>query len=631
MKSREQLIKAVLQKAVKPIPKTSVSRWADNYRILSVGLSAEPGKWKTSRAEYQREIMDAFTQTGIHCVVVKSSSQIGKSDIMNNVIGRFAHLDPATIMMVQPTIELAEDYSKGRISPMIRDTKILSKIFYNSKEVAQTRDANQTILSKIFPGGRLIMCGANSPAGLASRPVRVLLCDEVDRFPKSAGNEGDPVGLAAKRMTTFWNHIMGLFSTPTIEGESRIDAEYLKGTQEEWQHQCPNCKLFHSLEYKQMVGDYDENVDKDGNKNYIVRSVKWQCPDCGFEFDEKAMKAAPQKYVAKNPAAVKNGVRSFWVNGFSSPWLSWRGIMLEWYEAKGNPETEKVVMNTRFGLSYKLQGTFTDENEFLRRREDYGAELPNGVLLLTAAVDVQDNRLEYEICGWGVNEECWGIQKSTIPGKPNIKKVWDVLSGILDREYHFADGSALKISRTFIDTGGHFTGAVYDYCKKNLHRQRIGIKGNGGIGLPLNYKTSMLKERGIPLQILGVNDGKQQVMSRLGLQSVGPQYFHFPAEDSRLDFPRGYDEVYFKGLISEQKVIRRSGGIIYSTWEPITKGTRNEPLDLRVYNLACVQSLRVNWRELAKILGEDLPQEVVKPERKTQKNSPRRCAATAIW
>ena len=631
MKTRKQLIQTILKKAIKPIPKTSVSQWADDYRVLSVGISAEPGRWRTSRAEYQREIMNAFTQPGIHCVVVKSSSQIGKSDIMNNVIGRFAHLDPATIMMVQPTIELAEDYSKGRIAPMLRDTKILNRLFYDTRETAKTRDANQTILSKVFPGGRLIMCGANSPAGLASRPVRVLLCDEVDRFPKSAGNEGDPVGLASKRMTTFWNNIMGLFSTPTIEGESRIDAEYLKGTQEEWQHQCPNCKTFHSVEWKQIIGNYEEKVDKDGNKTYIVYDVKWQCPDCGFEFDEKTMKNSPQKYVAKNPDAIKNGIRSFWVNGFSSPWLSWREIMREWYEAKGNPETEKVVMNTRFGLSYKLQGAFSDENEFLRRREDYGAELPKGVMLLTAAVDVQDNRLEYEICGWGVNEECWGIQKSTIPGKPNIRKVWDVLDRILDREYHFSDGSALKVSRTFIDTGGHFTGAVYDYCGRNLHKQRIGIKGSGGIGLPLNYKTTPLKTRGIPLQILGVNDGKQQVMSRLGLQSVGAQFFHFPAEDSRLEFPRGYDEVYFKGLISEQKVIRKSGGIIYSTWEPITQGIRNEPLDLRVYNLACVQSLRVNWREVAKMFGEDLPQEKVQRKAELKKKPSRTSASVAIW
>ena len=186
MRKPSRLIRYTRSRGLKPLPKTSVSVWADAYRQLSAGISAEPGKWRTDRAPYQREIMDAFTQSGIPRVGVMSSSQIGKSDIMNNVIGRFAHLDPCAIMMVQPTIDMAEDFSKSRIAPMLRDTKVLTNLFFDVK----TRDSNNTILSKIFPGGRLIMCGANSPAGLASRPVRVLLCDEVDRFPLSAGTEG---------------------------------------------------------------------------------------------------------------------------------------------------------------------------------------------------------------------------------------------------------------------------------------------------------------------------------------------------------------------------------------------------------------------------------------------------------
>ena len=224
MRTAIDLWQYISRRGLKPLPKTSVSEWADEYRVISQG-NAEPGRWRTSRAEYQREIMNAFTQTGIHRVVVKSAAHIGKSDIMNTVIGRFAHLDPAAIMMIQPTIEMAQDYSKTRIAPMLRDTKVLNNLFFTVKGkedfgTAKTRDGNNTILSKIFPGGRLIMCGSNSPAGLASRPVRVLLADEVDRFAQTAGTEGDPVDLASKRMTTFWNHVSGLFSTPTTESVS---------------------------------------------------------------------------------------------------------------------------------------------------------------------------------------------------------------------------------------------------------------------------------------------------------------------------------------------------------------------------------------------------------------------------
>ena len=430
LKTANELWKYASIHGLKPLPKTSVSEWADTYRYLSQGVSAEPGKWRTERAEYQREIMNAFTEPGIHRVVVKSAAQIGKSDIMNNVIGRFAHLDPATIMMIQPTIDMAQDYSKSRIAPMIRDTPVLSQIFYNVKskqdtQTAKTRDGNNTILSKIFPGGRLIMCGANSPAGLASRPIRILLADEVDRFPDSAGTEGDPVDLAAKRMTTYWNRVMGLFSTPTNEGSSRIDLEYNAGTQEEWQHACPNCGEWHLIRYIDIVTDADEYQSADGAKHVVVKSVKWRCPECGFEFTERQMKNAKQKYIAKNKTAVQNGIRSFFVNAFTSPWLSWNDIMREWLEAKGDPAREKVVVNTRFGESYRVPGAFEDHEIFMRRREAYGAELPDGVLMLTAAVDTQDNRLEYEVCGWGSGEEAWGIKKGIILGKPAlVNKNW---------------------------------------------------------------------------------------------------------------------------------------------------------------------------------------------------------------
>ncbi len=625
MKAARKLWEYISSKGLKPLPKTSVSEWADSYRMLS-STSAEPGRWKTSRAPYQKEIMDAFTQPGIHRVVVKSCSQIGKSDIMNNVIGRFSHLDPCAIMMLQPTIDMAQDFSKTRIAPMIRDTKVLRDIFCDVK----SRDANNTILSKVFPGGRLIMCGANSPAGLASRPIRVLLCDEVDRFPESAGSEGDPVDLASKRMTTFWNRVMGLFSTPTNEGYSRIDIEYETGTQEEWQHKCPNCGEFHKLHYQDMTVDAEEKESRNRRKTYIVHSVKWRCPDCGFEFSEREMKNAPQKYVAHNPDALKNGCRSFSLNAFSSPWCTWEEIMREWMEAKGDPEREKVVKNTRFGESYRRQGAFEDELRFLRRREKYGAELPDGVLVLTAAVDTQDNRLEYEICGWGTGEECWGIKRGIILGLPSLTTTWQELDRVLDKTYQFKDGTGLKVARTFIDSGGHYTSAVCDYCAKNMMKQRFAIKGQGGYGIPLYQRkwARIAGYPGLPVPLLGVNEGKQMIMDRLAVEKPGPLYFHFPLDETPLLTDRGYDDVYFKGLISEHRKIQKTNGTLKEIWETTT-GVRNEPLDLRNYNLAAMISLNIDWDKAAELFAPKT-EEAPKPIQKIQKPK-RRSAATSIW
>lgn len=616
MKTARELWQYISKNGLKPLPKTSVSNWADNHRMLSSGISAEPGKWKTSRAPYQKDIMNAFTEPGIHRVVVKSSSQIGKSDMMNNVIGRFAHLDPCAIMMIQPTIDMAQDYSKTRIAPMIRDTKVLNNLFYDVK----SRDANNTILSKVFPGGRLIMCGANSPAGLASRPIRILLADEVDRFPDSAGTEGDPVDLAAKRMTTFWNSCMGLFSTPTNEGSSRIDEEYLAGTQEEWQHKCPNCGEYHLLRHIDMTVDYKEIKTPSGKKTVIVNDVKWRCPHCGFSFSEKEMKQTPQKYISRNADALKNGIRSFFVNGFTSPWMTWTRIMREWLEAKGDPEREKVIMNTVFGASYKQKGAFEDEQIFLRRRESYRAELPNGVLLLTAAIDTQDNRLEYEVVGWGKEEECWGIRKGIVLGAPNQDRTWKEIDNILDKTYHFADGKGLKVVRTFIDSGGHYTSDVYNYCQKNFHKQRFAIKGRGGPGIPLIYKIAKANNAKAPLILLGVDDGKQQIMDRLSIDSPGPLYFHFPQDEGIKELSnRGYDDLYFKGIISEHKKVYKRNGVLREVWET-TKNVRNEPLDLRNYNLACMKSLKPDWGKLEMLVNgmseTEVKRAVAKPQKK---------------
>lgn len=603
-------------------------------------IPARDGR-RTTETERRRIVDISFIgYRDTRCIEVDSPSHLylagramiptHNSDVMNNVIGRFAHLDPCAIMMIQPTIDMANDYSKSRVAPMIRDTRVLSGLFYNIKEntqkEAKTRDGNNTILSKIFPGGRLIMCGANSPAGLASRPVRILLADEVDRFPESAGGEGDPVDLAAKRMTTFWNRVMGLFSTPTNEGESRIADEYQTGTQEEWQYECPNCGEYHALRYVDIKTEHTEHKDRKGRKIVVVEDVRWVCPDCGYAFSEQQIKSAPQKYVAQNPEAIKNGIRSFWVNAFSSPWLSWKELMREWLEAKGDPNREKVVVNTRFGEPYALGDVTADATPLMRRREQYNAPIPDGVLLLTAAVDVQDNRLEYEVCGWGFGEECWGIVRGMILSRPDLPETWAELDAILDKVYTFQDGRGLKIHRTFIDSGGHYTGHVYEYCASRVGLGRFPIKGySNRPGIPLVYKLG--KETGctVPLIILGVDDGKQQVFNRLAIQEIGDGYFHFGLDgDTDLNY-RGYDEIYFKGLLSEEKRLVKRNGTLKNVWVP-KSGVRNEPLDLRVYNLAAMQSCKVDWGrqyemiydQKASVEMEHIPDAVVVQRKKSK-------------
>ena len=631
-----ELFQRIIRRSLAPVPKVTVSEWADTYRMLPRG-SAVPGHWRTENVPYQKEVMDALTDSELHTVALMWAAQGGKSEVINNTIGRFAHLDPCPIMMIQPTLSDAEDYSKRRIAPLIKETPVLRSLFSDPK----SRDTTNTILSKFFPGGSLNIAGANSPSGLASKPIRFLMADEVDRYPDSAGTEGDPIEIAKKRTTTYWNWFLLLTSTPVNKGASRIEDEYLAGTQEEWQHQCPNCGEFHVISHEQMHCESETFVDTKKEKHVTVKSVAWHCPDCGFAFTEQEMKRAPQKYVAQNPDARKAGRRSFYVNAFSYLWVSWETIMAEWLEAQGDPDKEKVIINTRFGLPYEKRGKITSEKEFLKRREEYGAELPEGVLLLTLAVDTQDTRLEYEVKGWGYGEECWGIQKGIILGVPDDERVWQELDKIIDRHFYFKDGKSLRIRRTFIDSGGHYTDEVYKYAKKNVWRQVFAIKGSSVSSAALIHKYSFLKNKGVYLVDIGVDSGKEHIMNRLTIKEPGPKYMHFALDvqdDGSADAliksimmlqekkkkslaeitnkvgyvvrRRGYDDAYFRSLISEAKMPHKVKGRIVFQWEVVATDKRNEALDLTVYNLACMSSLQPDWEKLEKALKEDSGEEV---------------------
>ena len=585
-----------LLKLVAPPLRMSVSEWADNFRFIPADYGAEPGKWDSNRASYQREIMNAFTTKGVHKVVAMIAAQLGKSEILFNVIGRFIHLDACPILLVQPSLGDSEDFSKERFTPTVNETPVLKERISSSK----ARDSGNTILKKLFPGGYLAMVGSNAPSGLAKRSIRVLLFDEVDRFEKSAGTEGDPIDLGSKRTSNFWDYIIGIFSTPT-DALSRVYAEYMLGTQEEWRHECSNCGEYHWVTIWNMRYDYEEfNVD--GKKSYRVDAVYWRCPDCGHEFVEQQMKAAKQKYVILNPNITE--VRSFHVNAFASPWLSWCKIIGEYLNAKDKPEQLKTFVNTRLAELYKPTGEVKDIDGLVKRRETYDAELPDGVLLLTAAVDVQDNRLEYEIAGWGRDEERWGIKKGVILGRPDQQTTWDLLDIQLDRTYCFINKKGLRVARTFIDSGGHYTSEVYKYCSRNMQKQRYAIKGHQLFGVPILYKIG--KAAGfpnLPLIIIGVNDGKQYILQRIA-EKVGPGacYSHFPDDDRR-----GYDLAYFKGLLSERLEDALIKGKAVKVWKNIAEDRRNEPLDLQIYNLACLYSINPDWSVYERLINDNNP------------------------
>ena len=472
----------------RPPEELTVAEWADRHRRLSPENSAEAGPWRTSRTPYLREPMEAFTDPKVRKIVMVAASQVGKSELELNIIAYIIDQDPGSILYVHPTLEDARKFSRLRVAPMIRDSKRLRAKVSDVK----AKDSGNTILQKSFPGGMLTITGSNSASALASTPARYIIGDERDRWAVSAGTEGDPWALAEARQATFYNAKAVEVSTPTIKGASNIETSYYQGTQERWCHQCPECGEYGEIIFDRVHFEFD-TIKVRGKKSYKIKGpITWACPHCGCISDEETMRRQPAKWIAENPDAYQTeGIRSFWLNAFSSPWTPWEKIVLKFLGAKDDPQRLKVVFNTLLGELWEDRGDLADEDTMLARRENYGqnpdgspVELPEGVLVLTCGVDTQDNRLEYEVVGHGHYGETWGIKKGYIMGKPDTDEVWQQLDDVIDHVYHFADGKGLRISITCVDSGGHYTQEVYARCRERKSKRVFAIKGKGGDGIP---------------------------------------------------------------------------------------------------------------------------------------------------
>ena len=602
--------------AIRPPEKLTVSEWADRKRVLSAESAAETGRWRTSRTPYLKEIMDAFTDARVRNIVLVASSQVGKSECINNMIGYVIDQDPGSILFIHPTTIDAKEYSKLRIAPMVRDCPTLKAKVADPK----SRDSANTVLQKAYPGGILTLCGSTEAHALASNPLRYVFGDERDRWAASAGNEGDPWLLAQARQTTFYNAKSVEVSTPTVRSASAIEKSYVKGTRERWCSQCPHCGEYHEITFSDIRFEYDETEIKH-EKTYSVNGVWYVCPDCGGVSEEGTMKRAPAKWIAENPDAyASHRTRSFWLSSWVSPWSSWAESVLKFLQARGDSKALQVVYNTRFGLLWEDRGDLEDEDSLMARREDYGTapngqpvELPDGVLCLTMGVDTQDDRFEYEVVGHGHFGETWGIKKGVIMGRPDTDEAWQALDDVREHVYRFAGGKGLPISLTFIDEGGHFTMEVRKRCAERKHKMVFAVKGRGGSDIPFvsppRQQKIMVGGKHIGnCQVfeIGVDAGKAKIMDNLKVQTPGAKCCHFPRRDD-------YGNKFFFGLLSERLVYKPEKKQKFQ-WEKIPGHERNEPLDCRVYAMAAFAALSPNLDAIERRLkGQTQPPEQTKP------------------
>jgi phage terminase large subunit GpA-like protein len=587
-----------------PPPVLKVSEWADQYRKLSSESSASPGDWDTSVFEYQRGIMDIIHEDEIETLVMMTSAQVGKTEIINNIIGYLITNDPGPMINMNPTIRMGEAWSKDRFSPMVRDTEILHKIIKSPK----TRDSNNTITHKTFPGGHLTICGANSPASLAGRPIRIVITDDIDRNPASCGSEGDPILLITKRTAGFWNRFILHASTPTIKDLSRIESIWKVSDQRRFYVPCHKCKHKQHLRWGQV------KWQKDKYNNHLTGTAKYECEDCKTRWNDFQRWQNVRK--GKWKATVKPKIKSIagvHLNDMDSPLVVLEKMVDKFLDSKDDRNKLQVFVNTSLGEPFEEDTEKMDDFVLYKRREKYPAQVPAGGLVIVAGVDVQKDRLECEVAAFGIGDESWNIDYWVIWGDTNLNNVWNDLDAKLETKFEHESGLSLKISCICIDSG-YATDNVYKFCKGKEERRIFATKGSGTVGIPIISMPSKRNKFKVKLFHIGTDTAKLSIYSRLKMEDAGAGYMHFPLER---------DSEYFAQLCAEEIRTKYTRGYPHRIWRQ--KRARNEALDCRVNALTALAILNPNYEKIAesfkKIKKEaDNIEDQKKPKRNNQRS-----------
>ncbi len=558
-----------------PPPKLTLSEWADQHFYLSAESSAQAGRWTT--LPYQKGIMDAFTDPTVTQVSVMKSARVGWTKIVNALVGFSIHQDPCPILVVQPTVEDAQGYSKEEIAPMLRDCPALAAIIFEDQAETGPRDSGNTILHKRFPGGVLSLVGANSGAGFRRVSRKRVLFDEVDGYPHSAGSDGDPIKLGTKRTEYYWDRKIGAGSTPLIAGHSRIEELFEQGDRRRYFVPCPHCGHFDHLVFTERDGgghwlQFDTSNPADA---HFVCSKN----GCVIEHHHKRDMVARGDWRASGPFS---GHASFhiWAAYSYSPNATWGQLAAEFLEARrGGREQLKTFVNTVLGETWRESGEAPEWERLYNRREHYQiGTVPDGVKFLTAGVDVQKDRWVYEVVGWGLGKESWSIDAGVIPGDPSKDSDWQRIDELLGRVYSSSVGEH-TIRMLAVDSG-YNTQAVYNWARRHERSRVMAVKGHATARTLISTPTPVdvlsngkLFKRGGKVWPVGTDIAKSELYGWLRLGEPAPGFCHFPE----------HEEEFFRQLTGEHLVSSTNKrGFSVHQWQVIP-GRQNHWLDCRVY------------------------------------------------
>ncbi len=586
-----------------PDPLLTVSDWADQYRVLSGKSASEPGRWRTSRTPYLKEVMDCLSPTSaVERVVFMKGAQVGGTECGNNWIGYVIHLAPGPMMAVAPTVEMAKRNSKQRIDPLIEESAMLAALI----APARARDSGNTILGKEFRGGVLVLTGANSAVGLRSMPVRYLFLDEVDGYPGDVEGEGDAIQLAEARTRTFARRKIFIVSTPTIAGTSRIEREYEQSDQRRYLVPCPHCLQKQWLKFERLIWEKGQ-----------PETTHYRCEHCDGDIFEhhKTWMLEHGHWQAGNPQYTGK-TAGFHLSSLYSPvgWRAWADIAQAWEAAQGSTTALKSFKNTELGETWVEAGEAPEWERLLERREDYALGIvPVGGLLLTAGADVQKDRIEVSVWAFGRGKESWLVEHRVLMGDTARDAVWKRLAEMIGDTWTHENGAQMPLARVAIDTG-FATQEAYAFVRSVKDARVMAIKGvpRGAalVGTPTAVDVTVNGKklrRGVKLFAVAVGIAKLEFYNNLR-KSVEVD------DEGTIRYPTGFvhlpkiDAEFIQQLCAEQLLTRRDrNGFPVREWQKMRE--RNEALDCYVYARAAAAAAGLDrfeerhWRELERQIG----------------------------
>lgn len=605
-----------------PDPRLTVSQWADKHRKLGSKSSAEPGDWRTDRAPYAREPMDCLSaHDPAQIVVLMFGAQTSKTEAGLNWAGYVMHHSPGPMMLVQPTVDMAKRLSKQRLADMVAETPALK----DRVGEARSRDSGNTLLMKDFPGGVLVLAGANSASGLRSMPARYLFLDEVDAYPLDVEGEGDPISLAIKRTTTFGRRRKVLItSTPTLRDQSRVEKEFLRSDQRRYFIPCPHCGHMQWLRWRGYTDSDDEQRAKAYRLVWIDEAktrAGYLCgaADCGAIIEEhhKTKMLLAGEWGAT--ATGDPGVRGYWLSSLYSPlgWKAWAEVLQEFEQAAHDPAQLKTFVNTVLAETWEDATTQRLDAEGLAARAGgYSLRtIPAGGLLVTCGVDIQRRGGGYAQLvwrAWGHGDESWLVDREIIYGDPMGDQLWTQVLAAIEREYPHESGVSMKAYAAAVDSGdGETVHQVYAFARRHMRRKIIATKGQSQYGKPVigkptrqdvNIRRQTIKN-GVNLWPIGADTAKSVIHARIKIAAeAGPGVIHWP---------EGLPPDYWKQLTAERQVTKSINGFTRRVWVK-NEGDYNEDLDCEVLALASLEYAKTRFAQglMYRTLGNRLAQGV---------------------